>query len=94
MRKDMRVEGKGRVLISPFALCCLSPQLPYGQVPLHTPCIFPCVCLAPLILMQAILSHDCLPFCLSAYSVCQTVPPFHPYSDYSPATGESSSNSR
>lgn len=39
MRKGMRVEGKGRVLISPFAICCLSPQLPYGQVP----CIFPCL---------------------------------------------------
>lgn len=81
MRKGMRVEG--RVLISPFALCCLFPQLPYGQVPLHTPCIFPYVCLAPLILTQAILSHDFLPFCLSAYSVCQTVPPFHPCSDCS-----------
>lgn len=45
MRKGVRVEGKGRVLISPFAICCLSPWLPYGQVPLHTPCIFLYVCL-------------------------------------------------
>lgn len=45
MRKGMRVDGKERVLIFPFAVCCLSPQLPYGQVP----CIFPYVChlLAP-----------------------------------------------
>lgn len=45
MRKGMRVDGKERVLIFPFAVCCLSPQLPYGQVP----CTFPYVCrlLAP-----------------------------------------------
>lgn len=48
----------------------------------------------PLTLTQVILSFDFLPFCPSAYTVCQTTPLFHLCSDYSPPTGESSSNSQ
>lgn len=85
MRKGVRVEG--RVLLSLFAFCCFSPQLPSG----HAPCIFPCVCLLVglLILTQDILSHVFLPFCFPAHTACLTVPPFHPSSDYSSPIGES-----
>lgn len=40
--KGIGVERRGRILLSAVALCQFSPQPPSGQVPLHTPYIFPC----------------------------------------------------